>query len=159
MGADIHLWVERKLPSGKWVMHDRCRRISREAHSIDPPASHKDYFGDMAYHRVNNRNYRFFAALAGVRGDGPEPRGLPPDVSDYVQYESDDYGVDGHSHSWMMASEFMPIFAEHHLNPEYAVRVVAGEATWLGVFEKIFGTYVDGPEGLDNYRMVFFFDN
>lgn len=159
MGADIHLWLERKLPNGKWAMHDRCNMISREAYGIDPQAGDKDYFGDIEFHRAGRRNYKFFAALAGVRGEGPEPRGLPPDVSDYVQAESDDYGGDGHSHSWMLASEFMPIFAECHLRPEHAVRVVAGETTWRTVFEKLFGTYVDEPDGLDNYRFVFFFDN
>lgn len=159
MGADIHLWLERKLPNGKWVMHDRCGKISREAYGIERPPPEVDYFGGHAYHLVDRRNYRFFAALAGVRGEGPEPRGLPPDVSDYVQHEVDEYGSDGHSHSWMTAQEFMPIFAEHHLGSEYAVEVVGGRTTWEKLFERIFSTYLYGPDGIGGYRFVFFFDN
>lgn len=158
MGADIHIWLERKLPSGKWAMHDRFGYISMEAHRITVEPG-KAYMGDFAYHNVGGRNYEFFAALAGVRGEGPEPRGLPPDVSDYVQQESDGYGRDGHSHSWMSAAEFMPIYAEHHLDVKYAVDVVGGRTTWEKLFERLFGTYLDAPGGLDDYRFVFFFDN
>jgi len=158
MGADIHLWLERKLPNGKWVMHDRCDGISREAYGIEPPTA-ESYMGDRAYHLAGGRNYRFFAALAGVRGDGPEPRGLPPDVSDYVLHESDEYGADGHSHSWMTAREFMPIFAEHVLPVQYAVDVVGGRTTWVALFSRYFSTYIDHARDFDNYRFVFFFDN
>lgn len=158
MGADIHIWLERKLPSGNWAMHDRCDSLSLEAHNIELPLG-RAYVGDQAYHRVSGRNYAFFAALAGVRGEGPAPRGLPPDVSDYVQCESDAYGSDGHSHSWMLASEFMPLFAEHHLDEKYAVEVVAGRLTWAALFARFFGTYLDTPDGLNDYRFVFFFDN
>lgn len=158
MGADIHLWVERKLPNGKWAMHDRCDAISKEAYAL-PTEGDGHYSIDRAYHRANSRNYRFFAALAGVRGEGPEPRGLPPDVSDYVLYESDEYGQDGHSHSWMTAREFMPIFAEHCLDATHTVAVVGGQTTWARLFEQFFATYLDSPGDFDNYRVVFFFDN
>jgi hypothetical protein len=158
MGADIHLWVERKLPSGKWVMHDRCDAISTEAYGIRDTTDSRPRL-DRAYHLAGSRNYRFFAALAAVRGAGPEPRGLPSDVSDYVQHEVDMYGVDGHSHSWMSVREFMPIFDEHCLAGAGAVEVVGGRTTWGQRFERLFCTYLDNIADVDNYRVVFFFDN
>lgn len=68
-----------------------------------------------------NRNYNRFAMLANVRngagfagiktGDGfeyiAEPRGLPEDVYYGIQEMSDEYGIDGHSHSWCMVDELL----------------------------------------------------
>lgn len=56
------------------------------------------------------RNYRVFAVLADVRnglGFNPidYPRGLPDDVTEEVKEESDSYGEDGHSHSYLTLRE------------------------------------------------------
>ena len=94
MGCDIHLHVEQRSADGTWA-----------------PLPHS----------YSTRNYRLFAALAGVRngtgfagcdlGDPIEPiaapRGLPADVSDEVQAESDEWDIDGHTHSWLTAGELL----------------------------------------------------
>lgn len=76
MGCDIHGWVEEKV-GGKWVAVCELTDAGKA------------------------RNYRRFAALAGVRGDGPAPNGIPEDVSDTVRYWIDYWGNDWHSHSWL----------------------------------------------------------
>jgi hypothetical protein len=94
MGCDIHLHVEQRDVDGIW---------SPVADSFD------------------SRNYRLFSALAGVRngtgfagcdmGDPIEPiaapRGLPAGVSAAVQAESDEWDIDGHSHSWLTVGELL----------------------------------------------------
>jgi hypothetical protein len=94
MGCDIHLYVERQGSDGAWS-------------PVEDP--------------FDTRNYRLFAALAGVRngvgfagcdlGDPIEPiadrRGLPDDVSESVKAASDEWDIDGHSHSWLTAGELM----------------------------------------------------
>lgn len=55
------------------------------------------------------RNYYLYSILADVRQDNHnpiecvtgEPLGLPEDVSPIVKKFSDDYGVDGHSHTYL----------------------------------------------------------
>jgi hypothetical protein len=119
MGCDIHIYVEKKI-GDTWF-------------PIAPP-EHNSYYepGDEQeggpYNRpllLNHdtydvgRNYRVFAMLAGVRnGIGfasvktgepitpiSKPRGLPQDVSVEVREISNDWGPDGHSHSWLTLAE------------------------------------------------------
>jgi len=103
MGCDIHLFVEVKGKDGKW----RIRRKSEEV-KIGDSFSYKRSLFDPG------RNYDLFAILANVRngfgfagvktGDGfipmSKPKGIPDDASDYYMKKAEDYGCDGHSHSW-----------------------------------------------------------
>ena len=123
MGCDIHGWVERKV-GDKWV-------AEREL----PDAA-------------TNRNYERFAALAGVRGDGPEARGLPTDISDTARMHANDWGVDGHSHSWLPVADALPIFLE----------TARGLTDWAQRYpsEEFFGVDIDERH---EWRIVFWFDN
>lgn len=128
MGCDIHIAVEKRVGS-KWVMVNRI---------VYPETA--------AY-----RNYKRFASLAGVRGDGPEPRGLPDDISESSQLFVDEFGEDGHSHSWLPIKEAAYIFSKTSQRMEddndYAK-------------EYPISYYFDVEESeADNYRIVFFFDN
>lgn len=94
MGCDIHIYAEKRV-GGKW---------QKATDDID-----------------RGRNYDLFAMLANVRngtgfagcdtGDGFKPiampKGLPADVSRAVKKESDGWGVDGHSHSWLTVAELL----------------------------------------------------
>lgn len=112
MGCDIHLHVEVRDQSGNW----------------------SELEGAPSY---RGRNYELFAMLADVRnyGETPgeiseadwlasadhgmlhsdridpidEPRGLPDDVSAAVQQSSDEWGIDGHSHSWFTVEELLSV--------------------------------------------------
>lgn len=83
MGCDIHGWVEKKI-DGRWIGYRELK--DRE------------------------RNYHRFARLAGVRGDGPDAKGLPSDLSETAKAHVDEYGSDGHSHSYMELNEAFDVF-------------------------------------------------
>lgn len=100
-----------------------------------------------------NRNYQRFAKLAGVRGDGPVARGIPLDVSETAKYHIERWGSDGHSHSWIELKDAAKIFAETAWNPsEY-------ELKWPE--SAYFDVDLDYRKGgsIDEYRLVFWFDN
>lgn len=114
MGCDIHFYVE----SRNW---DDTRWVSRDKWQADTYTDGDDCDGLWADGFYNGRNYNLFAILANVRngrgfagcytGSGfrpmCEPRGLPEDVTLLVRHASDRYGVDGHSHSWLLLSELL----------------------------------------------------
>lgn len=166
MGADIHMYAERQLSNGDWAM---CEDFKSKDYAV---YNHKGVLGDYTrlFPRVNDRDYRFFAALAGVRGVGPDPKGLPDDVSPYVKEASDGWDGDGHSHSWYLASEFVPIFMEHRLNEAEIVETMekrmnaSSPEAVAHILEKYLGLEVpemygeDGPQ-IDKLRFVFWFDN
>ena len=105
MGADIHFVLERRTPHG-W-----CGVYSTGA-PLPPARNREDYSKLNRFHHplLSDRNYTFFAALAGVRGDGPEPNGIPPDVSLLASEAIDAWDSDGHSHSHCTALEFVRIW-------------------------------------------------
>lgn len=82
MGCDIHLYLEKKVDNKEWAYIEE---------------------GDVG------RDYDLFGFLAGVRGYKEEQhferKGLPDDMSAEVQKECNDYGSDGHSHSWLTLKE------------------------------------------------------
>lgn len=106
MGCDIHMHVEYKRRSdGRWVCGDYFY--------LNP------YYGEdeeeKEYELVgffDSRNYTLFSTLANVRNYGntpfiSNPRGLPEDVSSYVQKDAEYWGDDGHSHSWLTLKELI----------------------------------------------------
>lgn len=112
MGCDIHIYAE-VLKDGHWqkvgkVFDDPYHRQDQpvgepdeDGYVINDPKTDEPYEG---------RNYHLFALLANVRNNGgvtsiSEPRGLPADVSDEVKAKRDDWGEDGHSHSWFSLTE------------------------------------------------------
>lgn len=87
MGCDIHTFVE-------------VRREGRWQHE--------------PFHPFSGRNYGVFGWLAGVRnysqvGPLAEPKGLPGDVSFRLRAESDDWDLNGHSHSWFTLAELLAV--------------------------------------------------
>ena len=101
MGCDIHLWVE-SCVGATW----------RFANDL----STKEYDGETWTEwraPYDHRNYYLFAMLAGVRGAGlpfvpiSRPRGIPVDISSVGQRICDEWGADGHSHSWLSAVELL----------------------------------------------------
>lgn len=136
MGCDIHLVLEKKFGE-KWI-------------GVDTFNGHETAYGKgWASPTARSRNYTRFAALANVRGEGGlEPKGIPSDASDTTQALSDEWGGDGHSHSWLPVDEAAAIFAktERELTDEYAKKCPAA--------------HFFGAEGdLSVYRLVFWFDN
>lgn len=109
MGCDIHFYVEHLDEDGDW----------RLAHKPEVKYAGKEYQYEANYYGYDGRNYDLFAVLADVRnGVGfagvvtgqklpiiDDPRGLPDDVTQVVAEESEEWGIDGHSHSWFTLRE------------------------------------------------------
>lgn len=117
MGCDIHVYTERKLEDGTWWCCDHFK--------LNPYYKRNSTYPDEREWVVepifDDRHYELFATLAGVRNYNDitpidEARGLPDDVSQKVKEESDWWGYDGHSRSWLYASE---IFAHKAKRPFY----------------------------------------
>lgn len=145
MGCDIHLVLEKQVDN-KWVGVDTFQGHHRAKWAL------KENEYDWSSSVARSRNYRRFAALAGVRGYGPSPKGLPNDASDTSLCLSNEWGCDGHSHSWLMIKEAYEIWKQ-----------TEGDLDSFADKHPIsyfFG--VDVSEGSNNkseYRIVFWFDN
>lgn len=149
MGCDIHVHTEVKI-NGEW-------------HHYDMPYVRRDYalFSRLA----NVRNYRDdHAEWVEPISD---PRGLPEDASFLTKFDSEKWGTDGHSHSWIGAEEIHNLkdWMENELTNE------TGKNPGPFFFEDIFGflfgnswdnfvTYRnDYPKEIEDIRWVFWFDN
>ena len=132
MGCDVHGFLEKKH-KGKWCM---LREIERSAYDGDSSSNFR------------NRDYNYFSALAGVRGEGPEPKDLPTDVSDSVQMHSDNWDTDGHSHSYMPISEAIALH-----------KFLYPDNTKYGRAYHLFGLEKHEVKDISEYRVVFWFDN
>lgn len=134
MGCDIHIALEKKVGldrlGNKWVMVNRLEGQAR------------------------CRNYPRFSALAGVRyGYGDKlpigsAKGVPHDVSESAKLFIDEWGADGHSHSYMPVKDAASIFLE----TEYQASEFCKSYPCSCFFD------VEEDEA-DDYRIVFFFDN
>jgi hypothetical protein len=98
MGCDIHCWAEAKKPDGTWDVVPGI--VTRDTEPGNPGEA------------VEGRNYALFALLAGVRNYDDvvplaEPRGIPHDGSDYYLKMVENWGGDGHSHSWLTLAELL----------------------------------------------------
>jgi hypothetical protein len=141
MGCDIHMVLERKHGL-KWIAVDTFK--SHEA------SYSKGYTSPSA----TSRNYARFAALANVRGDGPEPRGIPADISDTTAMLLEDWEGDAHSMSWLPLGEAAKIFiaTEYSSKPEdFAAKYP--QSHFFGVDES------DDRNKRVKYRLIFWFDN
>lgn len=160
MGCDIHIVLEKKH-KGKWIgVEEYKHRTGWLATKSEDGAlswEHK-YIWDNA----RNRNYDLFARLAGVRGEGPDPKGLPEDVSDLAQMLSDEEGTDGHSHSWCALPEAVEHYMASQGDPEN-VFLREGDPRKEKPYEFFFGlAFWDDEIGSDkpsDFRIVFWFDN
>lgn len=121
MGADIHFTIEHRDPHDGlgWVgvfwsgaLHSPSRYNTSYAYDQNANITLEEKLRRMdrgvhPFGRLGRRDYAFFARLAGVRGDGPEPNGVPPDASALTQRCISRWGGDGHSHVHMTLREFV----------------------------------------------------
>jgi hypothetical protein len=142
VGCDIHMVLERRdHEKNRWVGIDTF--LGGKAGSYDAP---------YCFARATSRNYRRFAQLAGVRGDGPAPLGLPADISETTDWMVRDWGADGHSHSWLPAADAARIFFETEWWKDKEPN--AFQKKWPESF--YFGIE---SEHLGDFRLIFWFDN
>lgn len=166
MGADIHLFLERKMKSGNWACVTNFDSTVH-LHGLDGAQGTSSL--NYGYYKLGQRNYALFGALASVRGDGLEPRGLPVDVSEIVEEESESWSMDGHSHSWMYADEFISIYKQVWHDPDddepldeyHQMLLKDGKDVAVAEFlHKMCNPLVMNDEDkAEDYRFVFWFDN
>ncbi len=146
MGCDIHLVLEKKH-EGKWVAIDTFK----SHHRLRPTKD--DIMDGWSSPVARSRNYARFAKLAGVRGDGPEPLGIPNDASETTKYLVADRGSDGHSHSWLPMMAAATIFL--------ATQPIDGLSDGVTKFPEdyFFNASPLDVDDAKNYRVVFWFDN
>ena len=113
-------------------------------------------YSDQPY---GGRCYRLFGALAGVRDTSIEMivpgryNQLPDDVSVELESMSDDFGVDGHSHSYLTLRELM--------DSKY-YKMTEQELADMGIDPYFFKTMVPDLQKFgnpDDIRIVYWFDN
>jgi hypothetical protein len=171
LGCDIHpvlekRWTNPETGETKWVGQHAYPYVTIPAIWKDGKVIQTNYWHSP---RPQQRHYGLFAKLAGVRGDGPEPRGYPDDVSDLTLMELGSVGgnADLHSHSWASAREWVQAClaieddpAKLFLAPDSddpRVKDPYKHYLELDIDETDYG---DGPQDSpDNYRIVFAFDN
>ncbi len=160
MGCDIHIIVEYKHKD-RWVGVHACESADHNSHALYPTGNGNQSLNDMpkewgGYWRCEGRNYELFGRLSGVRGDGPAPNGLPPDISELAQMVVEQWGEDGHSHSHFTLREC----GVHFLNAYAPKRMLSdSRVQWLCSFFGL-GYHRDHEEDLlDNVRLIIFYDN
>lgn len=155
MGCDIHIVVERRW-EGRWIGVRTDAWLSS--------GSYADASSELVAPAVGRRNYAFFARLAGVRGTGPVPHGLPDDASDLTLALSEDWEGDGHSHSWLPLKEFadrwcatdeafIATLAAERLEGKLSAYARLLDRASIGAFD------VYDDIDVDDFRVVFWFDN
>lgn len=102
MGCDIHAYVEFKGPYADG--HEPWELANRPI---------KDKYGVSDYYAYSGRNYALFAILANIRNYSKSfnpispPKGLPINRSDTVRRISEEWRLDGHSHSYFTLRELL----------------------------------------------------
>jgi hypothetical protein len=164
MGCDIHMVLEKQVKVRglfRWVGVNAFPYVSGTIYRSDG-AGHHTASGHVHWD-VRGRNYDLFAALAGVRGPGPAARGVPDDVSDLAYLEIGVWGEDGHSHSWGLMTEVLPLFILHGAfgDPGAAVlqAMKGGTVHALNAYMENFWSLAHDDESLNDYRLVYWFDN
>lgn len=122
MGCDIHMRAEVKIstpnnPKPTWKAVGRVFRSQYyRPKEVTVEGGYNEILTNEPY---DGRNYDLFAILADVRngrgfagcdtGDGfkpiVDPRGVPEDASEVYKKMVEEWGIDGHSHSWVTLDE------------------------------------------------------
>lgn len=142
MGCDIHAIIEQQADDGTWVTVNTLSPFVAQRR--------KDAGRDWAFPAACERNYGRFAALAGVRGDGPTPGGVPADVSETGRFLIAAQDGDAHSHGWLTIADAAKILAETEHWSEDDLQSFARS------FPACFYFGVE-CEDIDRHRLVFWF--
>ncbi len=154
MGCDIHVVLEKKW-NDKWV---GLKEYGAVCGSIFNPES-REWSKGYIFFKTTTRNYDRFAKLAGVRGEGPDPKGLPADASDLslMLYGGDNIGL--HSHSWHSLREAAQIFLASEGDPAELFLLDKPDPRRDDPFGHYFDVELYDDESPDDYRIVYCFDN
>lgn len=171
MGCDIHMVLEYyDENNGSWVgLHDYPYVDGSAVTVYAPKNIGEDVKPEDGWINwvVGSRNYRLFAELASVRGKGTQghtPRNIPEDCSALTELKVRGWGDDAHSHSWLSLKEFIVCvaYSEGRVADLVQERITAQsneDKNLLYHYTKLITGEMISPDNLDNYRIVFWFDN
>ena len=172
MGADIHFTIEHRDPHDGlgWVgvfwsdgsyspRSYNVEYLHSENVTINPEEHHRRMNrGVHPFGRLSRRDYGFFARLAGVRGDGPEPNGVPSDASALTQRCVMRWEGDSHSHVHMTLREFVKrkIITDVTIADAAKSKLQGGDP-----IAEFLGNCIDDDDITldDNTRVIAWFDN
>ena len=171
MGCDIHMYVEFK--GDRYYRKLNGWQCGDHFHIMNPtdPNEKPERVG-----LLEDRAYSLFAVLAGVRNRGCDPypcisypRGLPDDVTKYVEEEYDEWGCDAHSCSYLTLREIVEFdnnqwpknnFGGYILEPLIERLYQRANELWvLYDFETRRPLTEEVLKKMENIRIVFWFDN
>lgn len=172
MGADIHFTIEHRDPHDGlgWVgvfwsdaphspsSYNTGYAYDQNANITTEEQRRRMDHGVHPFGRLGRRDYKFFARLAGVRGDGPEPNGVPSDASALTQRRVMRWEGDGHSHGHTSLRDFIRLkITGDGAIAEAAKAKLAGRDPIV----EFLGEHYDGNDITldDNTRVVYWFDN
>lgn len=152
MGCDIHFVIEKKYDdrwAGVYYSDEFTFRQETDGQTSIP------------VEMLDSRNYQFFGLLANVRCNpqpgSEEPRGLPEGVSSLASAEIDEWGGDGHSHSWHSLEEFVKKYLLSNADDVKKAELMAAKLQGENPMHKFLPRV--RPETWHKYRIVFWFDN
>jgi hypothetical protein len=173
MGCDIHMVLEKRVKvrdHETWVGVNAFPYLTVQVYEPKGGGGYSTATGSSSW-MVDGRNYALFAALAGVRGEGPPAKGVPDDASDLALMMIDSWSSDGHSHSWTLMDEALPLFVQYGQLGQPSETVLTAmrlgtEVALEGCFSHFWtldehyenGECV-GRDKLSDFRLVFWFDN
>jgi hypothetical protein len=167
VGCDIHFVVEKKM-EGRWVgvyATDVSPRLIICGEGLPAGQASENDVRDAfmgTYDRrpaMKQRNYDFFAKLAGVRGEGPAPKGLPTDLSELSDIVlGGDSDLHSHSHDSLdhFAACWLMSFEDH---ARHGVAALLGGVEGAVILRFVTGDPYTGEENDRPYRVVYAFDN
>lgn len=155
MGCDIHIVIECKW-GDRWV--GLCTDQGYFT------GSYKGEECGYSYPAVGSRDYPFFARLAGVRGDGPEPLGVPDDASDLTVMLVSGWEHDGHNFSHLPLKEFAKRWCaddKAFASVTAAERLEGSDRAYARLLNRAsMGTFdLYDDMDVEDFRVVFWFDN
>lgn len=165
MGCDIHLVLETAEAGpgdtfGPWTYQHDYPYIPTRALRLAEGAAPNT--GPISW-RIRGRDYGFFSLLAGVRGHGPAPKGVPDDASQRTKELIEGWGSDGHSHTWYDADEFATIYGQlEHVRACYVAEKMAGSLKRGDGSETSYEIWLlqcIGADAYDKHRVIIWFDN
>ena len=153
MGCDIHYVIEVKdkdMGSDEWV------GVYGSGNPFNLPYDPKNPY---PFDTLGFRDYDFFGAIAGVRRAGPPAKGLPDDMSSMAKMYSNMWEDDAHSHSYLPLKDFIHLKIKTNpiLTAEAVKMKFKGEDPVNWMLDH-YGEWVSHV-GIDNFRVVFWFDN
>lgn len=150
MGRGLLIGCGGKLDNIDWKYYDWRKPYYTGVY--DDGSNKYDWYSLFEDPLYIDRNYIVFSVLANVRNRYKilpisKPKELPHDVTSRTLKESNDYGIDGHSHSWLTVQELLS-YKWSSIYYEYTEH-----------FRKINIPALVSLGNPDDVRIVFWFDN